>query len=267
MNGIERITAAFQTAKNNGRAALVPYFTAGYPTLEASIQIVSAIASSGADLIELGVPFSDPLADGPTIQHSAQAALQEGMTLRKTLEMVRGLRRSGVTQPIILMGYANPFLAYGLAAFTKDAREAGVDGVIVPDLPYDEGGELEALCRAEGLAVVYMLAPTSSPERICGACARTSGFLYLVSLTGVTGARTGLPADLADFVGRVRVSARTPVAVGFGISTPEQARAVGKIADGVIVGSAVINAASGADDPARAAGLLVQSLRGALEGA
>jgi tryptophan synthase alpha chain len=276
MNGIEHIAATFASAKKEKRAALMPYFTLGYPDPATSLDVVEAIAQAGADLIELGFPFSDPLADGPTIQHSTQVALEHGVNAAQCIEMVAELRSHGVTQPFMLMGYINPILAFGVERFVAEVTEAGADGFIVPDLPPEEGAEVEAACRAHGRALVYLLAPTSPPERIELLASRTTGFLYLVSLAGVTGARDALPPHLADFIQRVRAAAysgavaHTPLAVGFGISTPEQARAVGQLADGVIVGSALIKAvgeAAGRDaDPAKAAADFVHSLRVGLEG-
>jgi tryptophan synthase alpha chain len=276
MNGIEHIAATFVSAKKEKRAALMPYFTLGYPDPATSLDVVEAIAQAGADLIELGFPFSDPLADGPTIQHSTQVALEQGVNAAQCIEMVAELRSHGVTQPFMLMGYINPILAFGVERFVAEVTEAGADGFIVPDLPPEEGAEVEAACRAHGRALVYLLAPTSPPERIELLASHTTGFLYLVSLAGVTGARDALPPHLADFIQRVRAAAysgavaHTPLAVGFGISTPEQARAVGQLADGVIVGSALIKAvgeAAGRDaDPAKAAADFVHSLRVGLEG-
>ncbi len=264
--GRARIAAAFEAVRREQRAALMPYFTLGYPDRQTSLAIVTAISQAGADLIELGIPFSDPLADGPTIQRSTQIALEAGANLAGCLEMVAELRRINVVQPLILMGYFNPILAYGLERFVAQAAEAGADGFIVPDLPPEEAGEMEAACRAHGLALVYLVAPTSTPDRLALAARRTSGFLYLVSLTGVTGARASLPPDLHAFVARVRAQARPglPLAVGFGISTPEQAAAVGGLVEGVIVGSALIEAVSGVTDPAAAAARFIQELRGGL---
>jgi tryptophan synthase alpha chain len=273
MTGLQRIAAAFAAAQAEGRPALMPYFTLGYPDAPTAAAVVRAICRAGADLVELGVPFSDPLADGPTIQHSTQVALERGMSVAGCLALVACLRGDGLAQPFLLMGYINPILAYGIERFAADAAAAGVDGLIVPDLPPEEAGDpstgsgqtLEAACRAHGLALVFLLAPTSTPERIALVAGRSTGFTYLVSQTGVTGARDQLPADLAAFVGRVRMVARTPLAVGFGISNAAQARAVGWIADGVIVGSALINTvAEAADRPAAAAGF-VAGLRTALE--
>lgn len=259
--GLTRIAAAFAAARAGGRAALMPYFTLGYPDLPTSEAIVRAVAEAGADLIELGVPFSDPLADGPTIQHSTQVALAHGTTVAGCLALAGRLRAAGVQQPLVLMGYVNPFLAYGIDRLAADAAAAGIDGFIVPDLPPEEAAELQAACAARGLAQIYLLAPTSTPERIAAVAAQAAGFIYLVSLTGVTGARAALPTDLAGFIARVREVTPLPLAVGFGIATREQAHAVGKLADGVIVGSALIKAAGDAADPAAAAGRFVRGLR------
>jgi tryptophan synthase alpha chain len=249
--GVSRIAAAFARARQKRTAALMPYFTLGYPDRRSCLQIVEAIAPD-SDLLELGVPFSDPLADGPTIQRSTQIALKNGTTTAVCLEIVHALRGRGITTPALLMGYYNPILAYGPERYVRDAAAAGADGFIVPDLPPEEAGELDELAQTAGLALIHFLAPTSSDERIAAVAARAQGFIYLVSLTGVTGARQALPAELATFVGRVRQHTSLPLAVGFGISTPEQAAAVGRIADGVIVGSALISAVAAAADGERA---------------
>lgn len=265
MNGLEHISQTFTALRAAGRPALMPYFTLGYPTPKDSLEVIEALSESGADLIELGVPFSDPLADGPTIQHSTQVALDQGMTVSRCLSLVKEARARGVTQPLLLMGYINPVLAYGMQRYTADARDAGVDGLILPDLPVEEASAAEAACKANGLALVYLVSPTSTPERIAALAGRTSGFLYLVSITGVTGARSALPLDLAEFVARVRAVARTPLAVGFGISTPGQARDVAALADGVIIGSALIHAAGQSVHPSQAAADYLQSIRAALD--
>lgn len=264
MNGLVHIAETFARVRAEGRAALMPYLTLGFPTQAASLDILEAVAHSGADLIELGVPFSDPLADGPTIQRSTQIALEGGMTVRGCLRQTAALRARGVQQPLLLMGYINPILAYGVERFVCDAAEAGADGFIVPDLPPEEAGELASACRVYGRALVFLLAPTSPPERVQSVAAQTTGFLYLVSVSGVTGARAGLPPDLSGFVQRARAATQIPLAVGFGIATPEQARAVGSLVDGVIVGSALINAIERSADPVGAAGAFVRDLRAAL---
>ncbi len=262
--GLGHIQDLFIQLRAEGRAAVMPYFTVGYPTIPLSLEIFQAIAESGADLIELGVPFSDPLADGPTIQRSTQVALEGGVSVLKCLEVVRQLRDQGCCQPLILMGYYNPILAFGIAHFVSEAAAAGVDGFIVPDLPPEEAGELEAACLRSGSALIYLLAPNSTPERIHVVTRRAKGFIYLVSLTGVTGARKALPDDLEVFINRVKTQTDVPLAVGFGVSTPQQARQVGCLANGVIVGSALINAIDGADDIGGSAGRFVASLRDAL---
>jgi len=265
-NGRVHIAAAFARAQQNQAAALMPYYTLGYPDRQTALDVVTAIAPY-SDLLELGVPFSDPLADGPTIQHSTQVALENGATVRGCLEMLAELRARGVDTPVMLMGYYNPILAYGVAAYVRDAAAAGADGFIVPDLPPEEADELEQAAAQAGLALIHFLAPTSSPARIAGVAERAQGFIYLVSLTGVTGARTAVQSDLAAFVARVRAQARVPLAVGFGISTPQQAAQIGRLADGVIVGSALINAVdqAAADKPGAAAAF-VREMREGVKG-
>jgi tryptophan synthase alpha chain len=264
VNGLEHISKTFANARAKGRAALMPYFTLGYPTPEDSLPVLQAIAEAGADLIELGIPFSDPLADGPTIQQSTQAALEGGMTLLRALEITAELRSRQVSQPLLLMGYYNPILAYGVENFVRQAASAGADGFIIPDLPPEEADVMEAACRDCQCALVYLVAPTSTPERMAAIARRTSGFLYLVSVLGVTGRREALATDLESFLERARGASKVPVAVGFGISTPEQALKVGRLADGVIVGSALIEAVSGSAHPTQAAAQFVRSLREAL---
>lgn len=263
-SGLQRISRAFQQAREAGYAALMPYFTLGYPDALTSLEVIEAIAGAGADLIELGVPFSDPLADGPTIQNSTHIALEKGISVRACLELTTELRRRGVRQPFLLMGYVNPILAYGVERYVAEAAESGADGLIVPDLPPEEAEMLETACRDHGLALVHLVSPASPPERVALVARRTKGFLYLVSLTGVTGARRELPAGLAEFITRVRQVVCTPLAVGFGISTPQQARLVGQLADGVIVGSALIEAVGRDRHPAQAAADFIRALKLAL---
>ena len=263
-NGRDRITAAFRRAQQSQKAALMPYFTLGYPDRQTSLEIVAALAPH-SDLLELGVPFSDPLADGPTIQRSTQVSLENGTTTKDCLMMLQELRHQGIETPVMLMGYYNPILAYGSGQYVKDAAAAGADGFIVPDLPPEEADEFEGLASAAGLCLIHFLAPTSSLERIEMVTSRAEGFIYLVSLTGVTGARQNLQTNLDDFVARVRAKASVPLAIGFGIATPEQAAKIGDLADGVIVGSAVINAADAtAVDKPTAVASYVQSLQSAL---
>jgi tryptophan synthase alpha chain len=265
MSGVERIAKAFEAARSEGRSALMPYFTLGFPDPHTSLEVVAAVAEAGADLIELGVPFSDPLADGPTIQRSTQTALAQGMSVRKCLDLTRSLRARGVSTPVLLMGYVNPILAYGIERFAADAAEAGADGLIVPDLPVEEAAPLEAACRRQGLALVYLVSPASTDERIRLVAEHSQGFLYLVSVLGVTGAREALSGGLEAFIQRVRRFTQQPLAVGFGISNAEQAAQIGRCADGVIVGSALIAAVENAADPVRAGSDFVRGLRQALE--
>lgn len=251
MDGIEHIAAAFRQAKREDRAALMPYLPLGYPTPAASLEMVKASFAAGADLLELGIPFSDPLADGPTIQHATHVALQQGMNVHRCLEAVKAVRAHGVTIPLLLMGYYNPILSYGEEAFCRRCHEVGTDGLIVPDLPPEESGPLEQACRKYGLALIHLLVPTTPPARVRTVTERTQGFVYLVTVTGTTGARDALPADLTEFIARVRKVTDKPLAVGFGISTPDQAGQVAGIADGVIVGSAIVRLAGAADGERR----------------
>jgi tryptophan synthase alpha chain len=237
---MNRIDELFANLKPQSRAALMPYLPLGYPTLQLSRDLIHAARDAGADMLELGVPFSDPLADGPVIQHATQVALENGMSLAKCLDIVAAVRAEGVAIPLVLMGYYNPLLRYGLSRIARDAGAAGADGFIVPDLPFEEAGELGQVSRDCGLDLVFLAAPTSPPERLKAIGAATGGFLYLVSLTGVTGARSGIPDGLAEFVERTRAVTDKPVCVGFGISTAESARQVAQLADGVIVGSALV---------------------------
>lgn len=263
--GEQAISRAISAAQAKKQAALMPYFTFGYPSLEESLKIITTIAPY-ADLLELGVPFSDPIADGPTIQRSTQRALDQGVTTAVCLEAVQALRADGIETPILLMGYYNPILAYGEEAYVRDAAKAGADGFIVPDLPPEEGSTLRRAASEYGLAVIYFLAPTSNQRRIDLVVAQATGFIYMVSVTGVTGARSDLQLDLAQLVGQIRARSNLPVAVGFGISTPEQAADVASYADGVIVGSALINAVDeGMDKPAAAAAFVQRLERGLLK--
>ena len=221
----------------------MPYSVLGYPTREGGLEIVRTLVSAGADILELGVPFSDPLADGPVIQTATQQSLANGTTLSGCIEMVRQLRTEGIDTPALLMGYFNPMLSYGLPELVADAALAGVDGFIVPDLPPEEAADFDRLCDATGLALIYFLAPTSTPERITWVANKARGFIYLVSVTGVTGERQGLPDYLTALIRRIRTETGTPVVVGFGIGDAEQARLVGSVADGVVVGSALVRRA------------------------
>ncbi len=245
---MSRIADRFGKLRAAGERALVPYVTAGDPSLEATEALVLALAESGADLIEIGVPFSDPIADGPTIQRAIERSLAVGTTLRRVLGSVRKLREQ-TDVPLLLMGSANPFYAMGLEGFLETAAEAGVDGLIVPDLPPEEGEDLYEGAARRGIDGVLLAAPTTTPERLAMLAARSRGFLYYVSLTGVTGARSEVVAGLEEGVRSARRLGELPVCVGFGISTPEQAAEVGRYADGVVVGSAIVERIEAATSP------------------
>jgi len=238
--GAGRIEETFARLKAEGRPGLVAFLTVGYPDVQSTLALVPALIEGGAAIIELGVPFSDPLAEGPTIQAASLRALQQGVTPHVCLDVVRQLRANGVSVPLVLMGYYNPVLAYGIEDFCRDAADAGADGLIVVDLPPEESGPLHAASVLNGLRLIYLLAPTSTDERIRLVAERSRGFVYCVSLTGVTGARRALPPQLAVFLDRVRSKVSRPIAVGFGISTPEQVRELVNQADGVIIGSALL---------------------------
>src|SRR4051812_12364619 len=252
------LTGAF--SGNGKRAALMPYLMGGFPDIETSREAGLAAADAGADVLELGIPFSDPLADGPVIHAAATAALSNGVRLDDILRVCADLSER---LPIVLMVYANPILARGPEAFARAAADAGAAGIIVPDLPHDEAGELRAATDAAGIDLVPLVAPTSTDERIAEVGRDARGFVYTVSTTGTTGERQELPPEIGRTVERVRASTELPVAVGFGISTPEQAAAVGAIADGVIVGSRVVRAAGegGADAVGALVGELAEALR------
>lgn len=238
---MNRIDQVFLELREQRRSALMPYLPLGFPTLDKSRRLIRVAEEAGADMLELGVPFSDPLADGPVIQNATQVALKNGMTLAKCLEMVRDARESGVKIPLILMGYYNPVLRFGIDKCVRAAQTAGVDGLIVPDLPPEEAGPLDSACRACSLDLIFLAAPTSTRERLTKIAAVTLGFLYLVSVIGVTGARDEISPGLPEFVARVRDITNKPVCVGFGISNAESARRVARYADGVIVGSALVS--------------------------
>ena len=240
-NGPEtRITRKFAALKAEGRAGLVTFLTAGDPTPELSQDIILDIAEAGADLIEIGMPFSDPMADGPAIQASSLRALKAGMTLPKTLEIVRSFRKKDDDTPIILMGYFNPIYIYGVDRFLKDAREAGIDGLIVVDLPPEEEGELCLPAIEAGLNFIYLTAPTTDDKRLPKVVKHASGFVYYVSITGITGTKSADAAEVAKSVERIKRHTDLPVGVGFGIKTPDQAAAIARVADAAVVGSALV---------------------------
>ena len=259
-----RIGETFARLRHEGKTALMPFHTAGYPTLESSKAIIRSLIEAGADLIEVGIPFSDPIADGSSVQSTGQIALENGTRLKDCIELVRQLRSEGVTAPMLLMGYYNPVLKYGVERYAADCAAAGVDGFIVPDLPIEESDSLRRACEAHGRDLIFMVAPTSTDDRLIAAAERGTGFLYCVSVTGVTGARDKMSDTLGAYIGRIRSHTDLPLAIGFGISKPEHVRQVGEIAEGAIVGAALINALTAVPDdekPAKAAEF-VRYLRG-----
>ncbi len=265
-----RISDRFAALKKARRKALIPYITAGDPSPGATVPMLHALAAAGADVLEIGVPFSDPMADGPVIQLACERALRHGTGLWRVLEMVTEFRRTDGDTPVVLMGYLNPIETRGVAAFARRAREAGVDGVLTVDLAAEEAPEHVPLLRAEGLDAIFLLAPTSSPARIATIAQHASGYLYYVSLKGVTGAATLDVADVERKLEVIRKHSGLPVAVGFGIRDAASAKAVGRIADGVVVGSALVSEIEQHQDaPERLPGILgakLAGLRAALDG-
>jgi tryptophan synthase alpha chain len=238
--GVERIDRRFKALKAQGRAAFVSYVMAGDPDAETALQILRGLPAAGADLIELGFPFSDPMAEGPPIQKASQRALKAGMTLNGTLDLVRRFREEDQDTPLILMGYLNPLLTHGLQAFARDAAKAGVDGVIIVDCPPEEADPLVDALDAEHVSLIRLATPTTDAARLPVVVRRTSGFVYYVSVAGVTGVKEADAAAVAPQVERVRAASGLPVAVGFGIKTPERAAAVARVADAAVVGSALV---------------------------
>jgi tryptophan synthase alpha chain len=246
------------------RKALIAYLTVGYPDVEATVEVAESLVKNGCDMIELGIPFSDPLADGTTIQRASHRALQSGITPQRCLEAASELRKR-VDVPLIFMGYYNPMLHYGLDGFCRDSSNAGIDGLIIPDLPPEEGSELEEVAAGHGMDLIYLLAPTTTDENRLRLVADSSrGFIYVVSLKGVTGARDTLPAELEGFIARIRSVTGKPLCVGFGIATPEQAGRVAGLADGVIMGSRILDIVENSSDPARDTGDFIRQVREAM---
>ena len=259
-----RIDETLRRIRESGEPALAPFLTLGFPDAATSEDLARAVLDAGGDMLELGVPFSDPLADGPTIQMTSYRALRNGASLSRCLDSLRRLRESGVDAPLVFLGYYNPYLRYGIERFLDDAKDAGLDGMIVPDVPSEEGAALGAMAAARGIHLVPMLAPTSSDARIADACKAAGGFIYCVSLTGVTGARGAASDSAPALVERVRRHTDLPVIVGFGVSRREHLDAIASYADGAAVGSALLNAIdeappNGETDAARN---FIQSLKG-----
>ena len=262
----KRLDSAFRRAQDEKRTGVVPYVTVGFPTsVDDTLAIVPAIEAAGAVAVELGVPYSDPLADGPTIQAASYRAVQAGVDSRTCIDVVVRLREAGVELPLLFMGYYNPILSYGIDAYARDCAAAGLDGMIVPDLPPEESGPMREALERHELALVSMIPPTSSDERIELGTRGSAGFVYCVSLTGVTGARSEMAEDLPAFVGRVRAHTDLPIAVGFGVSERRHVETIGKYADAAAVGSALIDVIDSAPPSERAAraGAFVAALVGA----
>jgi tryptophan synthase alpha chain len=274
-----RIDARFAALKKEGRSAFVTYVTAGDPDPATSLDIVRALPKAGADMIEIGMPFTDPMADGPSIQAAGLRALKAGMTLKKTLELVRGFRRGDNATPLVLMGYYNPIYIYGVDRFLTDAKSAGVDGLIIVDLPPEEDSELCLPAMRAGLNFIRLATPTTDDRRLPAVLANTSGFVYYVAITGITGAASADSAVVGAAVARIKRHTQLPVCVGFGIRTPEAARGIAEHADGAVVGTALVDALRGSlDSDGRAttrtvtavadlAAKLAQGVRGASQAA
>jgi len=264
---MSRIETKFAELKKRGEAALIPFITAGDPDLGTTLKILRALEKGGADCVELGIPFSDPTADGPTIQRSSERALKNGLSLPRILRMVREFRQNSEL-PLILFGYFNPFFRYGLEDFCRQAARAGADGGLCVDLPPEESAELKRWTDVEGLDLIFLLSPTSGDDRVRRVARIGGGFIYYVSVTGVTGARRSFDNRLRSQVGRVRRATSLPVAVGFGISTPKQAAWIGGFADAAVVGSALVERVEqtqGSNAKARRAGILVAQLKRAMK--
>ncbi len=248
-----RIETMFQRARDESRPAVLLFTPCGFPERDAAFEVIMAAVEGGADGIEIGVPFSDPLGDGPVVQRANDVARAAGFVPPDLWPLITRLRDTGVTVPLILMGYCNPLFAYGVQAFVRDAAAAGADGLIVVDLPPEEAGELESAARQAGLQLVYLLAPTSTDERIDLVAGHGSGFIYCVSVTGVTGARASMSELLPEFISRVRARTKLPLAIGFGISTHEHVVEVGRLADAAVIGSALVTTIASAPREERSA--------------
>ena len=260
-----RIDTTLAEIKSQGKTALAPFVTIGYPEIDTSVDIAASVIEAGGDLLELGVPFSDPLAEGKTIQKSSFRALRNGVTLSTCLDVARSLRDRRIEAPLLFMGYLNPFLHYGQAEFVRDSARAGVDGLIVPDLPTEEADGFRDMCEAQDLWLVPLLAPTSTDSHIVQACQHAKGFIYCQSLSGVTGARDQLAPGVRSLVARIRGHTDLPVLVGFGVSQRAHVEEIGGFADGAIVGSALVDAVGQAsrDEAPRVAGDFIRGLKSA----
>ncbi|MBC7311435.1 MAG: tryptophan synthase subunit alpha [Rhizobium sp.] len=256
-----RMDKKFAELKAAGRPALVTYFMGGDPDYETSLEIMKALPGAGADVIELGAPFSDPMADGPAIQLAGQRALKGGQTMKKTLQMAREFRKGDDTTPIVIMGYYNPVYVYGVERFLDDALEAGIDGLIIVDLPAEMDNELCIPARKRDINFIRLTTPTTDDKRLPKVLTNTSGFVYYVSMTGITGSALPDPSKIAGAVGRIKSQTDLPVCVGFGVKTAEHARLIGANADGVVVGTAIVNqVATSLDKDGRASADTVQSV-------
>lgn len=245
-----RIDAKFAELQAAGKKAFVAYVMAGDPDYETSLEIVRGLPAAGVDIIELGIPFTDPMADGPTIQLAGQRALEAGQTLEKTLKIARELRKTDNTTPIVLMGYYNPIYSRGVSRFLKDANDAGIDGLIIVDLPPEEDSELCIPAQAAGINFIRLATPTTDDKRLPKVLQNTSGFVYYVSITGITGAAAAQAGDVAPEVARIKSKTDLPVIVGFGVRTPETAQSIAAVADGTVVGSAIVERIGNGDSPA-----------------
>ncbi|MBM3175145.1 MAG: tryptophan synthase subunit alpha [Chloroflexi bacterium] len=249
--------------KQPNHIALIPYITVGYPSIESTLEVVSILAANGCDMVELGIPFSDPLADGAAIQNASFQALKNGVTPALCLEVAKELSQE-IDIPMVFMTYLNPVFNYGFEPFCQACSNSGIRGLIIPDLPPEESSELESICHNHNVDLVYLLAPTSTEKRIKLVASKSSGFIYLVSVAGITGVRDKLPVGLEAFVSKVRNVAKQPICVGFGISTPAQAKQVAKIADGVIVGSRIIQLLE-ADNSFASVAIFIKEMRQAID--
>jgi len=234
-----KLNQTFKELKKNKQTALMPFFTAGYPNVKVFTELIKEADKKGASIIEIGIPFSDPIADGPTIQYSSFKALQKNINLEKIFKILKSLNKK-ISTPLVIMSYYNPIMQFGIKKFCEEAKSSGVSGLIIPDLPPGEDKSLERQAKASSLDLIYLLAPNATPERIKLVTKHSQGFVYLVSVTGVTGARQSLPKELLSFIKRVRKATKKPLCVGFGISNAKHVKALRKVADGVIIGSAIV---------------------------